>query len=206
VPDALMRILTDRRELRLHSGMLSDGTRALAESKCLDPDWLHTSCVHIGSKDYYEWLSGRSDFAVRSCDYTHDPCVIANLRRFVAVNSALTVDLFGQANLEILNGRMMSSVGGAADFARGASLSMNGISIVALPSVSKRGMVSRIVPKLESICSLPRNDIDIVVTEHGAADLRNCSVMERAEKLISIAAPSHQGALQQALLDIARKL
>jgi acyl-CoA hydrolase len=206
VPDALLRMLTDRRGLRLHSGMLSDGTRALVESNSLDPNWVHTSCVHVGTKSYYEWLSGRSDFAVRSCDYTHDLGVLLQLPRLVAVNSALAVDLFGQANLEMLNGHMVSGVGGAADFARAASLSVDGISIVALPSVSRGGEVSRIVPQLEGICSIPRNDIDVVITENGAADLRNCSVVERAEKLISIAAPQHQEMLVTAFREIGRKL
>jgi acyl-CoA hydrolase len=206
VPDALLKMLTDRRGLRLHSGMLSDGTRALVESNSLDPNWVHTSCVHVGTKSYYDWLSERSDFAVRSCDYTHNLGVLLQLPRLVAVNSALTVDLFGQANLEMLNGQMVSGVGGAADFARAASLLVDGISIVALPSISRGGEVSRIVPQLEGICSLPRNDIDVVVTEHGAADLRNCSVVERADKLIGIAAPQHQEMLARAFCEIALKL
>lgn len=206
VPDALLRMLTDRRGLRLHSGMLSDGTRALVESGSLDPNWVHTSCVHVGTKDYYDWLSDRSDFSVRSCDYTHDLSVLLQLRRLVAVNSALTVDLFGQANLEMLNGQMVSGVGGAADFARAAGLSADGISIVALPSVSRGGEASRIVPQLEGICSLPRNDIDVVITENGAADLRGCSVVERAEKLINVAAPQHRGMLTDAFRGIGRKL
>lgn len=205
VPDALPRLLTDRRRLRLHSGMLSDGAKALVEAGALDPDFVATSCVHIGSRAYYDWLADRPDFAVRGCDYTHDASVLAALPRLVAVNSALSVDLFGQANLEMLNGRAFSGVGGAADFARGAVLSPGGLSIVALPATSGKSDVSRIVASLSGLCSLPRSDIDVVVTEHGAADLRDCDAIERAERLIEIAAPQHRSDLRDALGEIARK-
>ena len=126
--------------------------------------------------------------------------------RFVAVYSALTVDLFGQANLEELDGRMVSSAGGAPDFARGASQSPGGISIVALPSTSSKGGIARLVPRLEGLCSIPRSDIDVVVTEHGAADLRGCTVIERARRLILIAAPEHRPRLDAAFHAIAKKL
>jgi acyl-CoA hydrolase len=206
VPDALLRRLTDRRGLRLHSGMLSDGARLLADGGSLDADWPHTGCVHVGSGEYYGWLAERADFAVRGCDVTHAPGVLAGLRRLVAVNSALSVDLFGQANLEMLDGRMVSGIGGAPDFARAAALSADGISILALPSTSGRAEASRIVPRLDGVCSLPRNDIDVVITEHGAADLRHGSVMQRAERLIAVAAPQHRGALANAWRDIAQRL
>jgi acyl-CoA hydrolase len=206
VPDALLRLLTGRRRLRLHSGMLSDGARALAEAGSLASDWTPTSCVHVGSGAYYAWLADRTDFAVRGCDYTHDPAVLAAIPRLVAVNSALSVDLFGQANLEMLGGRMVSGVGGAADFARGAAMSPGGVSVVALPATSANGEASRIVPVLNGVCSLPRSDIDVVATEHGAADLRGCDVVDRAERLIAIAAPQHRGGLQDALREIVGRL
>lgn len=206
VPDALLRLLADRRRLRLHSGMLSDGVRTLAESGGLDPDWTPMSCVHVGSAAYYAWLADRPDFAVRGCDYTHDPGVIASVPGLVAVNSALSVDLFGQANLEMIGGRMISGVGGAADFARGATLSPGGVSIVALPATSANGEAARIVASLNGVCSLPRTDIGVVVTEHGAADLRGLDVVERAERLIEVAAPRHRGNLRDALRDIVERL
>jgi acyl-CoA hydrolase len=205
-PDALMHKLADRRRLRLHSGMLSDATRLLAESGSLDPAWRHMSCVHVGTAAYYDWLAGRGEFRVSACDVTHAPATLAGLRKLVAVNSALNVDLFGQANLEMLDGRMVSSVGGAADFAHAASLSADGVSIIALPATAGRNGVSRIVPRLDGVCSLPRHAVDVVITEHGAADLRGASVMERAERLIAIAAPAHRGALQDCWKDIAARL
>ena len=206
IPDALLRMLTDRRRLRLHSGMLSDGARALLEGGSLDPAWQPTSCVHVGSGDYYAWLADRPEFAVRGCDFTHAPHVLAGIRGLVTVNAALSVDLFGQANLEMLDGRMVSGVGGAADFARAAALSPDGISIVALPSTSGRQDAARIVPRLDGPVSLPRHDIDVVVTEQGVADLRACPAAERAERLIAVAAPQHRSRLGDAWRDIAGKM
>ena len=206
VPDALLRQLTDRRRLRLHSGMLSDGVRLLVESGSLDDGWVHVSCVHVGTQGYYDWLAGRPGFAVRGCEETHAPATLAGLARLVAVNGALSVDLFGQANLEMLDGRAVSGVGGAADFARAAGFAADGISIVALPATSGGSDLPRIVPRLDSIVSLPRQDVDVVITEHGAADLRGRSVVERGRALIAIAAPQHRGALEAAFADIARTL
>lgn len=205
VPDALMAKLHDRRRLKLYSGMLSDGARVLAESGALDTDYSHTCCVQLGSHDYYDWLTNRPDFAVRSAEFTHAVPVVAGLRDFIAVNSALSVDLFGQANLEMLGGRMVSGCGGAPDFTRGAALSNGGVSIIALPSTASKDQ-SRIVPRIDGIASISRNDIHVVVTEHGAADLRGLSVIERAERLIAVAAPQHRTALSYSWREIAKRL
>lgn len=205
VPDALLREVVDRRRLRLFSGMISDGARLLLEAGALDADFRHTSCVHVGSPDYYDWVADRPEFEVRACDVTHDQGVLAQQQHFVAVNSAVSVDLFGQANLEMVDGRMVSGVGGAPDFARAAAAASDGVSIVALPAESGRG-ATRIVPRLDGMGSLPRSDIDVIITEHGTADLRHLGVTERAERLIEIAAPAHRAALADAFRDIARKL
>lgn len=205
VPDALLRILFDRKRLRLQSGMLSDGTRLLAEAGALDPGFRHTSCVHIGSRSYYEWLRGRAEFSVLGCERTHSPALLGSVDGLIAVNSALSVDVLGQANLEFVDGRAISGVGGAADFARAASLSPSGISIVALPATSKDGSASRITARLDGVVSLPRHDIDVVVTEFGAADLRGLSVMERGKRIIAIADPRHREGLESAWREIAGK-
>ncbi len=189
VPDALLALLHDRRGLRLHSGMLADSALDLCDAGALDPASVPTSCVWVGSPALYERLRGRDGLVVAGCDVTHDPARLAALPRFHAVNSALSVDLFGQANLEIADGHAVSGIGGAGDFARGARASEGGLSIVALPSTS-RGR-SRIVARLDDgIASLSRTDIDVVVTEHGVADLRGLSVHGRAEALIAVAGPA----------------
>jgi acyl-CoA hydrolase len=206
VPDALMRLVSDRKGLKLFSGMLSDGARLLAERGCLDATFRHTACIYLGTQEFYAWLADRDDFAVAGCDSTHSLARLLTLPSFVAVNSAVSVDLFGQANLEMLDGRMISGVGGAADFARGAALAPEGISIVALPSVAGRKAVSRIVPALDGVCSLPRQDVDIIVTEQGAADLRGLSLRERALAIMAVAAPQHRPALEEAFATMVHRL
>lgn len=203
VPDALFGLLHDRRGLRLHSGMLADGALDLAEAGALDPAFRHVSCVWVGSSRLYERLRGRPDFDVASCDRTHDIRRIAELDGFVAVNSALSVDLHGQANLEHAEGRAVSGVGGAADFAAAARFSRGGVSIVALQSSYERNSKSRIVSRLGAgLASLSRAEVDVVVTEHGIADLRGRSVHERAEALISVAAPPFRTELTEAWAEI----
>lgn len=198
VPDALLMALTDRHGLRMQSGMISDSIRPLYEAGALDPEWLHMSCVHVGSRAHYEWMRERKGFAILGCEVTHDPGRLLRSDGLVAVNGALEVDLFGQANLEFAGKRRVSSVGGAADFSRAASLDPRGVSIVGLPSDLRNGTVSRVVPRLAVPASLPRHDVDVVVTEHGSADLRGLDPDERADALIAIAAPDHRAALAAA--------
>lgn len=203
VPDALMAMLVDRCRLRMQSGMLSDSVRTLFEAGALDPQWMHASCVHVGTEDHYEWMRGRRDFAVLGCEVTHDPGRLGTVGRLIALNGALEVDLFGQANLEFAGDRRISGVGGAADFARAASLDPRGISIVGLPSSRLDGRVSQIVPRLATPASLARHDIDMIVTENGSADLRGLTAEARADRLIAIAAPDHRDSLASAWASIA---
>ena len=125
---------------------------------------------------------------------------MAAIPHLVAINSVLSVDLMGQANAEMLDGRQVSGTGGLLDFVRGARLSQGGRSILALPATAAGGKVSRIVPKLgeRDIVSCPRADADIVVTEHGIARLREKSLEERAEALIGVAAPAFRGSWRTA--------
>ncbi|MDO9526970.1 MAG: acetyl-CoA hydrolase/transferase C-terminal domain-containing protein [Gemmobacter sp.] len=205
VPDALLRALTDRRGLRLHSGMLSDGMQALAAAGALDPHHLPTSCVHVGTQAHYDWVRGRAGLIVAPVSQTHAPGTLAAQPRLVAVNGAIEVDLFGQANLETIGPRAISGVGGAGDFAAAAARAPDGISIVGLPAVGPKG-VARIVPQLTGPVSLPRHEVDVVVTEFGSADLRGLCSMARAERIMAIAAPDHRAALSSAWHDIAAKL
>ena len=207
VPDALMGLLHGRRGLRLHSGMLSDSALDLWDAGTLDPDATHASCVWVGSPDLYRRLHGRVGPVVAGCESTHDMRTLAALPRLRAVNSALSVDLWGQANLETADGRAVSGIGGAADFARGARLSPGGISIVALPASHGRPAQSRIVPRLpDGLVSLPRTDVDVFVTEHGVADLRGLCVHGRAEALMGVAAPVFRPALADAWRDVRARL
>ena len=208
IPSALLGLIHDRRGLRLHSGMLSDGVMTLAEGGALDASWRHATCVLVGSRALYDWGATRHDVHVLGCGETHDPAFLLGVENLVAVNSALEVDLFGQCNLEVARGHAVSGAGGAPDFAYAASRAPGGVSIVALPASLGIGKPSRILGRLgdNAPSSLSRTDVDVVVTEHGAADLRGRSVHERAESLIAIAAPEYRGALGDEWRDIAARL
>lgn len=206
VPTALMSMLRDRRGLKLHSGMLSDGLLELAAAGALDMNHLHTTCVLVGSQSFYEKIRDFHPLRVVGCDISHDPVLLAKLDRFVTVNSALEVDLFGQCNLETTRGAAVSGCGGAPDFARAGRMSIGGCSIIALHATHKRG--SRIVPMLgpQTVATLSRVDVDFVVTEYGVARMKGASVHERAEALIQIAAPEYRSELQDAWRLIASRL
>lgn len=208
VPTALAGLLKDRRNLRLHSGMLSDGLAALADAGALDPDFSPTACVLVGSADFYRWAQHFTPLRIVGCDVTHDPRRLLDLDGFVAVNSALEIDLFGQCNLEHAGGRSISGAGGAPDFARAARQSRNGCSIVALNATYQAHTLSRVVPFLtdRAITTLSRVDVDVVITEFGVARLTGVCVHERAEALIAIAAPQFREELSRAWRAIASRL
>lgn len=207
VPQALMRLLREKRRLRLHSGMLGDGLAELQAAGALDPDFRPTACVLVGSPALYRWAAESDLVRLAGCETTHHPGTLLALDRFVAVNSALQVDLFGQCNLEHANGQAISAAGGAPDFARGARLAPRGRSVVAL-NATHHGQHSRIVPCLpeRAVATLSRHDIDHVVTEHGVARLAGLSVHERARALIGVAAPAFRAPLEQAWAEIAARL
>lgn len=211
VPTALAGALRNHRKLRLFSGMLSDGLMDLADAGALDLDFMHTCCVAAGTEALYGRASAFERLRIAGCEITHDARTLAGIDGFVAVNSALEVDLFGQCNLEHAEGRAISGAGGAPDYARAARSSRGGCSIVALNAgyVSRgRGLVSRIVPRLPDpgIASLSRVDVDCIITEFGVADLRGASVHERAEAIISVAPPECRDELQRAWASIAARI
>ncbi|MCG5236596.1 acetyl-CoA hydrolase/transferase family protein [Xanthobacter oligotrophicus] len=197
-PAALMQALTRRRGLRLHGGMFGDGVVELVRAGALDTDWPHRACVFVGQPELYRWAGQQNRLGLAGCEITHGAETLAGLTAFFAVNSAVEVDLWGQAALEHAGGAAISGAGGAPDFARAARMSPHGASMVALPATAARGTRSRIVPALSApgVATLPRTDIDIVVTEFGAADLRGCSVVEKGGALASIAAPQFREELE----------
>jgi 4-hydroxybutyrate CoA-transferase len=199
IPASILGALHAHRNLGLHGGMVTDeivDLHAAGAFRSHDPGAM-VCCTALGSR-VYDWTATRDDLRFAPVSYTHDVRVIARIDRFVAINSALAVDLFGQANAEMLHGRQLSGTGGLMDFVRGARLSRGGRSILALPSTARGS--SRIVPRLgeRDVVSVPRADADIVVTEHGAAHLRDRSLDERAEALIAIADPAARDELANA--------
>lgn len=195
-PGAIWPHLRDRRDLVLASGLISEGFDMLADAGALARGADHLAGVALGSADFYSYLATLDDFRMASVDETHSAERIAATARFTAINSALEVDLFGQANVEWVKGRMVSGVGGGPDFARGAARSPGGRSIIALPATAADGRISRLVSRIDApTTSLGRADIDTVVTEYGVAELRDRSLDGRAEALIAIADPGHRDAL-----------
>ncbi len=200
-PAAILAALKDRRGLVIRSGLVTEGYRALWRAGALAPNNRHQAGIAYGTADFYAWLAETDLSAFADVSKTHDAAALANTPRFTAINSALEVDLFGQANLEWRGGRAVSGVGGAPDFATAAMASPGGLSIIALPATA--GAVSRIVPRLSGpTVSLARHETDAIVTEHGAAQLLGRTLEERAEALIAVAAPEHRRALQEARRDL----
>jgi 4-hydroxybutyrate CoA-transferase len=117
----------------------------------------------------------------------------------VSINSCIEVDLSGQINAERVGSKQFRGVGGQVDFSRGARWSRGGRSIIAMPSTAANGTVSRIVPVLSpgAVVTTSRCDVDHVVTEHGVASLRGCTLRERAAALIAIAHPNFRDALTE---------
>lgn len=203
LPAATLSRLDDRRDLGMHGGMITDEVADLVEAgvvtgvhKSVDRG-LVVCGVALGTERLYRWTAGREDVVFRPVRETHDVRRIAMLDRFVSINSVLQVDLFGQCNAETIGARQVSGTAGLGDYVRGARLSRGGRSVIALAATVGGGSVSRICSTLDAgaVVSCPRADVDYVVTEHGVAALRDCSLDERAEALIAIADPAHRDRL-----------
>jgi RimJ/RimL family protein N-acetyltransferase len=158
----------------------------------------------MGNKATYDYLHDNPAVEFRTIDYTNNPLVIAQHDRMTAINSALEIDLTGQATAESIGRIFHSGVGGQADFMRGAVFAKGGKSILTLQSTAACDVVSRIVPMLRegSGVTLTRGDLHYVVTEFGIAYLHGKSIRERAMELIGIAHPK----FRPWLIDEAKKL
>lgn len=197
LPGACLRALSVRRGLRVHSGLIGDWVLDLMDAGAL-ADAPIVAGLALGSERLYrEVASSRFNFHLAS--YTHSALVMGALERFVTLNGALEVDLLGQVHSEVGPDGLTSGPGGALDFAHGAKLA-GGLRIIALPASAAKGTVSRIVAPGagRGPVSLTRFDVDVVVTEIGAADLRGLSHGARAQQLIAIADPTHQPLLAEA--------
>ncbi len=202
LPEAILRALGDRRDLGVHSGTLLDTVADLMERgvitnarKEIDAG-VTVGGVLMGSKRLFDFAHRNPALHLKSCDYTHSPKVLGSLSRFVAINSAIEVDLTGQVNAEIANGAYLGAVGGALDFIRAANYSEGGVSLMCLPA-SIGTKASRIVSRISGPVATPRSEAGVIVTEHGAADLRGCTLRERAKRMIAIAHPAFREALER---------
>jgi acyl-CoA hydrolase len=193
VPGAVLKSLTGRRGLRLHSGLIVDEVVDLEEAGALAPGASVLAGVAIGSERLYRAIQGET-YEFQPVSVTHNSQLISAIPNFVSINSALEVDLFGQVYSELGPKGLMSGPGGASDYGRAARLSQGGLRIIALASSAAKGNISRIVAPGAAAgpVSLSRFDVDVIVTEHGLADLRGLGYRERAQALIAIAPPSHR--------------
>jgi 4-hydroxybutyrate CoA-transferase len=204
IPEAVLTLLGDRRDLGIHTEMLSDSVIDLIESGVMNGERksLHRGkavlAFVLGTQRLFDFLHENPIFEFRPICYTNDPFVVAQNDRMVAINSALQIDLTGQVCADSLGTRPYSGFGGQLDFIRGAARSHDGVPIIALPSTALHGTVSRIVPTLEPGGGVvtSRADVHYVVTEHGIAYLHGKSLRERAEALIRIADPRFQQELE----------
>lgn len=173
LPDAVCAALAPRKGLKIHSGTIGDGVIGL--------DTAEIVCGQlIGSRRLFEFARENPKLRMRSTEYTHDPRVLGGLERFVAINSAVEVDLTGQVNAEVAGGSYLGAVGGALDFIRAANASPGGVSLLLVPA-------ARIVETLSGPVSTPRSEAGVIVTERGAADLRGCTLNERMRRMQAIA-------------------
>lgn len=201
IPQAILASLGHARDLGIHSGLINDAVAELIERgvitnarKGIDAGITVTNQL-IGTRLLYDFAHRNEALAMRPASYTHAHKVLANINRLVAINSALQVSLDGSVNAETLNGGAVGAIGGQLDFVRGANSSPGGRAIIALPSTVANG-ASRIVTAVETVTT-PRSDVDAIVTEWGVAELRGCSLAERAKRMIAIAAPEHREALSR---------
>jgi acetyl-CoA hydrolase len=206
VPQAVLHALADHRNLGVHSGALVDAAADLAargvinnECKTIDRG-VTVAGVMLGGRRVYDYAHENPRVRFHGVDYTHSARVMAGLDRFVAINSAIEVDLTGQINAELAGGVYVGAVGGAGDFLRGARLSKGGLPIVALPSTAGSGArrTSRIVARLSGPVSTPRSDAGLIVTEQGVADLRGLGLAERTSRMIELADAEFRDGLARA--------
>lgn len=203
IPDAVLTFLGDKKDLGIHSEMFSDGVVDLAEKgiitnkkKTIDQGKF-LSCFLMGTKKLYDFVDHNPNVEMKPVDYTNDPFVVAQIDNIISINSAMQVDLMGQVNAEMIGPRQFSGVGGQVDFVRGASRARGGKAIIAMPSTTGKGKISKIVAYLDegSAVTTSRNDVDYIITEYGIAALKGKTLRQRAAALIAIAHPDFRESL-----------
>ena len=202
IPDAVLRFLTDKKDLGIHSEMFSDGVLELIEKGVITNEkktYHPGQCVVtflMGTQKLYDYADDNPGVYMAPVDYTNDPVIIAKNDNLVSINSCVEVDLQGQVVSSSAGLKQISGVGGQVDFVEGAALSKGGRSIMAISSMAKGG-ISRIVPYLGqgAAVTTTRDQVDYIVTEYGVAHLWGLSLRERAKALIAIAHPDVRDSL-----------
>lgn len=204
IPDQVLKNLTGHKDLGLHTEMLSDGVIPLIEKgvinnrrKKLNPGYSVTSFIN-GTRRLFDFVDDNPEIRVMDIEYVNDTSIIRQNPKATAINSAIEIDLTGQVCADSMGTYQYSGIGGQMDFIRGASLSEHGLPIIALPSVTSKG-VSRIVPFLKEGAGVvtTRGHVHWIVTEYGKVDLFGKNMKQRAHALISIAHPDHRESLER---------
>ncbi|HLJ67112.1 MAG TPA: acetyl-CoA hydrolase/transferase C-terminal domain-containing protein [Chloroflexota bacterium] len=204
IPDAVCRALVDRKDLGIHSEVISDGVIDLVERgvitgsrKTINRGKIVVAFLN-GTRRLFDFADDNPMLEMRSIDYTNNTRIILQLDDMIAINSALEIDLTGQVCAESIGPRIYSGVGGQMDFLRGAALARGGKPIVALASTARGGTVSRIVPTLQAGAGVTtsRAHVHYVATEFGVVNLHGRDLAERARALIGIAHPSFRDDLE----------
>ncbi|MDN4753129.1 acetyl-CoA hydrolase/transferase C-terminal domain-containing protein [Porphyromonadaceae bacterium W3.11] len=205
LPDAVLSRLSGRKDLGVHTELLTPGVLDLYKSgaitgkyKAVHPNKMVASFT-IGDKALYDWLDDNDEFEQYPVDYVNNPYVIGQNPNMISINSCVEIDLFGQVCSEKIGGKLFSGSGGQFDYVRGVRLSKGGKSIIATQSTAKGGTVSRIQSLLSkgNVVTTMRNDVDYIVTEYGVAKLLGNTEAERAKQLISVAHPNFREGLEE---------
>lgn len=197
MPNAVMEFLIGHRNLSVYTEMMPDKIVDLYENGVITNEnkklykGKSTATFALGTKRLYDFINNNEDVLMLPCDVCNDPRNIAQLDNLVSINTTVEVDFLGQCNSETINGRYYSSSGGQADFTKGVRLTANGKGIICLYSTAKNDTISKIVPSLPqgAVVTTSKNDVDIIVTEFGKAELKGRTVQERTQALINIAHP-----------------
>jgi itaconate CoA-transferase len=204
VPNIIAGALKDRKDLGVHTELLSDGIASLIECgavsnrrKTIDAGKSIFN-VAMGSASTYDLINDNLGIECRMADYVNDPRVIGENDNVVSVNAMIECDLMGQVNAEFLSAHQYSAAGGQLDFVRGAYNSRGGLSFIVASSTAAHGKASRIVPRLQGPATDPRIDVQYIATEHGICNIRGKSSAERALGLIEIAEPAFRDELTAA--------
>jgi acetyl-CoA hydrolase len=207
IPSAILPYLSEHKDLGIHTETLTESAIPLIEKgvitgarKQINPHKIVLGFA-MGTREWYEYVDDNPLFNFQPNSYTNDPFIIAQNDNVVAINSAIEIDLTGQAVSDSVGGRFISGFGGQLDFMRGAARSRGGKPVIAVTSTAKEGSVSRIVPWIKNGAGVvtTRADAHYVVTEYGVAYLHGKNVRQRAEALIEIAHPKFREELSESL-------
>lgn len=205
IPNAVAQGLLDKKDLGVHTEMLTDGMVDLVRAgvitnrkKTLHPGKM-IGAFALGSQKLYDFIDDNPSVNLLRGPYTTDPYTVGRNHKMVSINTTLEIDLGGQCCSESIGHFQFSGTGGQTDTAVGAQMSPGGKSIIALYSTAKSDTITKIVPVLTpgAVVSLQRNDVDYVVTEFGVAELRGTAIRERVKRLIGIAHPQFRDYLRE---------